>query len=180
MPAGYRVNTPVGAPSEAEWAGGLGMSHTGDAGSGQSRSVPPPPAWFLDSEPEPEESAPGRRARREAPRPNAQRFDADIDVCELDERGRPGSSWTAKGRAISRSSFVMASKRMCYPGRQLLVSVHLIDDRPVALMGRVHECEYESDGLYRVDLDLLPVPEHGPAHAWFAANRDTWRGKKAA
>jgi hypothetical protein len=142
--------------------------------SGPRRSIsgaaPPPPApggshddWLVpDPSEQPSKAAPKSRA-------SGRPFEAELDVTELDERERPGHTWTARAREISRSSLVLRSRRMCYTGRSLLVAVHLIDDRPVPLFGRVAACDYDGDGMYRVDVDLLPVPEHSAARAWLAA-----------
>lgn len=94
---------------------------------------------------------------------------AEMDACELDDRERPGPVWTARGLTLSRSNLVFRSRRMCYPGRRLLVAVHLIDDRPTPLFGCVHACEYDGEGLYRVDLDLLPVPDRQDVRDWVRA-----------
>lgn len=96
-------------------------------------------------------------------------FNAEIDATELDERWRPGSTWTAKGRGLGRSHLVLQSRRMTYVGRVIVAAVHLIDSEPVALMGRVSVCEYEQEGLYRIELELLPIPEQGPIREWVAA-----------
>ncbi len=58
---------------------------------------------------------------------------------------------------------------MCYVGRTLLVAVHLIDDKPVALMGTVHHCDYDGEGQYRVDIDLVPVTHDPEIQAWLNA-----------
>lgn len=97
------------------------------------------------------------------------RFEAELDVAELDDRGRPVSTWGARGRELDRSSLVFMSRRMCYPGRHVVVAVHLIDSTPVPLFGRVRACEYEGDGLCRVELDLLEVPEDRAIRDWLDA-----------
>jgi hypothetical protein len=97
------------------------------------------------------------------------RFDAELDLTELDDRDRPGPTWTGRGRELSRSSLVLRTRRMCYANRRVLVAVHLIDDEPVPLMGRVVECEYDGDGMYRVELELMRVPERPEVAAWIAA-----------
>lgn len=99
-------------------------------------------------------------------RPKGHKFDAELDVCELDERDRPGSTWTAKGKELSRSAMAIRSRRMCYIGRHLLMAVHLIDARPVAIYGRVTRCDYDADGMYLVELDLLPRPDNAMIRAW--------------
>ncbi|MGH7245098.1 MAG: hypothetical protein ACREJD_16910 [Phycisphaerales bacterium] len=104
-----------------------------------------------------------------ATRPAGHRFAADVEVSEIDERMRPGPSWVARSLELSKSHLVMESRRMCYPGRVLALAVHLIDDRPVPLLGRVVSCNYSDDGLYRVDLDLLKIPENHSVYAWAIA-----------
>ncbi|MCC6230200.1 MAG: hypothetical protein IT432_13360 [Phycisphaerales bacterium] len=96
-------------------------------------------------------------------------FNAELDAAELDERWRPGATWTAKARGLGRSHLVMQSRRMTYVGRVIVAAVHLIDAEPVPLMGRVSVCEYEQEGLYRIELELLPIPEQGPIREWVAS-----------
>lgn len=103
---------------------------------------------------------------RQAPRPAGLPFRALLDVSELDERGRPGPSWTAGSLELSRSHVVISSRRLCYPDSIIALAVHLIDDRPVPLMGRVISCGYSDDGLYRVDLDLMKIPENHAVFTW--------------
>jgi len=110
---------------------------------------------------------------RTGTRPQGNKFDAEMDCSELDDRMRPGRTWACRARELSRSTIVLISRRMCYAGRILVMAVHLIDDSPAPLMGRIVACEYEADGMYRVDLDLLPVPQSGPHREWVAA-----RGKR--
>lgn len=140
------------------------------AGSSPSRpwkapmSAPPPPrpagGWSDDED---ERSAPVPKTRT---RPAGSRFDADMEMTELDDRERPGPTWTGKGRELSRSHMVVRSRRMSYVGRQILVAIHLIDDRPVPLLGRVYVCEYDGDGQYKLGLDLLPIPERPEIRDW--------------
>jgi hypothetical protein len=125
-----------------------------------------PSGGFLDS---PDSPAPRRSG---AVRPQGHRFDAFLDCAELDDRMRPGHTWTARARELSRAHVIVSSRRMCYPGRIILLAIHLIDDAPAPLMGRVYSCDYDADALYRVDLDLLPMPVAGAHRDWFAA-RDT-------
>src|ERR1043165_3069714 len=108
---------------------------------GNSSAPPPPGAMssFLDEDAEPV-------ARSVAKKSAGMKFDAELDLCELDERDRPGPTWTGKGRELSRSGMVFRSRRMCYPGRRVLAAVHLIDDMPVPLFGRVASCDYDGDG----------------------------------
>lgn len=140
-----------------------------DNSSGGKRfgsSPPPPPpgtaSSFLDDEPAP-------TPRPIARKPTGLNFDAELDLCELDERDRPGPTWTGKGRELSRSHMAFRSKRMCYCGRRILAAVHLIDDKPVPLFGKVLACDYDGDGLYRVELELQRAPERPEITAWVLA-----------
>lgn len=96
-------------------------------------------------------------------------FKAEIDLTELDGRGRPGPRWSGKSCEISRSHIVFRSRRLCYEEREIVVAVHLVDDRPAPLFGRVIKCEYDGDGLYRTTLNLFPVPQADPIKAWLAS-----------
>lgn len=58
------------------------------------------------------------------------------------------------------------SRRLCYEGRRLVVAVHLVDDRPVALFGLVSKSEYDGEGLYRTTVMLQPIPEEEPVRNW--------------
>jgi hypothetical protein len=94
-------------------------------------------------------------------------FKADLDIAELDDRQRPGPAWAARAQSLSRSHIVVHSRRMSYPKRVLLMAVHLIDAKPTPLVGRVQQCEYHADGLYRLVLELLPLPEPDVLTLWF-------------
>jgi hypothetical protein len=96
-------------------------------------------------------------------------FKADIDLTELDGRGRPGPGWAGKSCEISRNHIVFRSRRLCYEEREIVVAVHLIDDRPAPLFGRVTKCEYDGDGLYRTVLTLAPVPHEESIKAWLGS-----------
>ncbi len=105
-------------------------------------------------------------------------FVTDLDVCEIDDRGRPGAVWTAKARELSRGELVFYSRRMCYPGRHKLVLIHLIDNSPVAVYGVVEASEYEGEGQYRVELELRPMPTTNRHIAeWIETRRA--RGRRA-
>lgn len=101
--------------------------------------------------------------------PRAHPFDAELDVCELDDRLRPGQAWAARAIELSRAHLIFRSRRMCYATRQLLIKVHLIDARPVGLFGQVRACEYAGAGQYRVEIDLMPLPTEADASAWLSA-----------
>jgi len=106
------------------------------------------------------------------PAPGAARqvhaFSAELDIAELDGRGRPGAAWAGRACELSRSQVVFRSRRMCYQGRELVVAVHLIDDRPVCLFGKVTKCEYDGDALYRTIVAFETVPETDAIREWLA------------
>lgn len=130
--------------------------------------VPPPPATGGGTGAGTETGT--KRVPAAAARPTkGHRFEAELDVAELDDRGRPVSTWGARGRELNRSALTFMSRRMCYPGRHVVVAIHLIDSSPVPLFGRVVTCEYEGDGLCRVELELLEVPEERPIRDWLDA-----------
>lgn len=93
-------------------------------------------------------------------------FRAELDIAEIDTRGRPGVVWTGRACELSRSHLTFRSRRMCYEGRELLVAVHLVDDRPVPLFCMVAKCDYDGDGLYRTTVNLLPMPDTESIKAW--------------
>lgn len=93
-------------------------------------------------------------------------FRAELDITEIDGRGRPGTVWTGRAIDLSRSSLTFRSRRMCYDGRELLMAIHLVDDRPVPLFGMISGCEYDGDGLYRTHVNLLPIPQTDAIRAW--------------
>lgn len=134
-------------------------------------AVPPPPGVPPTFE-EDEFSILPPKPRSPRTRPG-HRFEAELDASELDDRMRPGGTWGARAREISRSGMILVSRRMCYHGRLIVLAVHLIDDAPVPLMGRVIGCEYEADGLYRTELELLPMPAQGPIPEWVTARSRT-------
>jgi hypothetical protein len=130
--------------------------------------IAPPPRkleGFLapdDGEPSPPPAPP-------AVRPKAHRFDTDLDLCEIDDRDRPGPKWTGRAVEVSRSHLVFRTRRMCYAGRRVLAAVHLVDAEPMPLAGRVYACEYDGDGLYKVGIDLEPVPLGPAIRAWLVS-----------
>lgn len=93
-------------------------------------------------------------------------FRAELDLAELDGRHRPGQPWSARGVDLSRSALTFKSRRMCYEGRELVVAVHLVDDRPVPLFGVVAKSEYEGEGLYRTVLSLQEMPDNEFVKGW--------------
>lgn len=142
-------------------------SSSGGRLSGPSRPPPPPrPATsFLDDDDPPPPASPAP-SKVNFKRPSGVRFDAELDMCELDDRDRPGPVWSARGRELSRSHLLVRTRRMCYAGKRILVAVHLIDDLPVPLYGRVLVCDYDGDGLYKVELELLRVPDRPEIAVW--------------
>lgn len=106
----------------------------------------------------------------EAAPPTFHEFDAELDVAELDERLRPVTTWSARATSVNRSTMGIRTRRMCYAKRILLVAVHLIDDKPIILAGRVTSCDYAEEGLYVVELELMPKPDSAEIRDW-EANR---------
>lgn len=98
--------------------------------------------------------------------PTFHEFDAELDVAELDERLRPVTTWSARSSSVNRSSLTIRSRRMCYAKKMLLVAVHLIDDQPTILAGRVTECEYDGEALYTVKIELVPRPSSEEIRQW--------------
>ena len=62
---------------------------------------------------------------------------------------------------------------MCYLNRMLVMAVHLIDDEPVPLFGRVCGCDYDGDGLYRIEVELQPMPGRKAIRDWAAGCKKT-------
>lgn len=106
-------------------------------------------------------------------------FSADLDVSELDDKAQPGPTWSARAATISRSHLIVLSRRMSYPGRYLLVAVHLVDDRPVPLLGKVSACDYDAEGLYHIILDLVPIPTKLHVEPWIAHLTSSTRAPRA-
>jgi hypothetical protein len=131
-------------------------------------ATPPPPAAPGEFDEFDDAPRPTRRRRTGYDeRPSTVEFSARLDVTELDERKRPGPVWPARAVEIGRSRVVIRSRRMCYRGRQLVMALHMIDDKPTSLYGIVHECVYDCDGQHRIDIDLQRIPGDIPAiRAW--------------
>ncbi|MEO0482722.1 MAG: hypothetical protein AAF138_03780 [Planctomycetota bacterium] len=110
------------------------------------------------------------RPQRSGDRPVGYRFEATLDLGEVDERNRPGPAWSGRSLRLSRSNLVFTAKRMCYAESRLLVAVHLIDASPAPLFGIVQHCEYEGDGLYTVDIDLAEPPSAPAIDLWLQAH----------
>ncbi|CAG0950311.1 hypothetical protein PHYC_00164 [Phycisphaerales bacterium] len=93
-------------------------------------------------------------------------FKAELDAAELSERNEPGPTWTARGELLSRSHLVIRSRTLAYPGRKLIVAVHLIDAEPVGLLGKVKSCEYQGDGLHKIVIELEVLPKENRITEW--------------
>lgn len=141
----------------------------------ESLALPPPaiaPKPSGDPEPLPEPSSefdpPPADSGQEQPvaPPTFHEFDAELDVGELDERLRPVTTWSARAMSVNRSSLTFKSRRMCYVKKMLIIAVHLIDDKPTVLAGRVNSCEYIGEGLYEVDVELMPKPDSEEIRHW--------------
>ncbi len=100
--------------------------------------------------------------------PTFHEFDAELDVAELDERLRPVTTWSARSTSVNRSTLGFRSRRMCYPKKLLMIAVHLIDDKPTILAGRVTTCDYEGEGLYAIEVELMPKPVSDELRQWEA------------
>ncbi len=112
---------------------------------------------------------PGTPRKPQTAFPPGTRFIAELHLAELDDRHRPGGVWAGRALEISRSHLTLRSRRMCYLGRELIVIVHLVDDRPVALFGTVRACEYDGEGLYKTRLELGTIPDDPALAAWIRA-----------
>lgn len=93
-------------------------------------------------------------------------FRAELDLAELDQRGRPGPTWTGRAVDLSRGQVTIRSRRMCYEGREVVLAVHLVDDHPVPLFGIVARSDYDGDGLYKTTLNLAALPESDSIRNW--------------
>ena len=173
-----RTHDGSGSPLEPMW--GAAMSESAHNPGGWP-AAPPPPVGLgirrtparptLDADPiRPAVNRP--RGEASAPSPHdaspsrTHSFNAELDLAELDDRDRPCATWSARARQLSRSKLTFVSRRMCYTGRMVVVAVHLIDDEPVPLFGQIGVCEYEGEGMYRVEIDLLPCPDTRPVREW--------------
>lgn len=85
------------------------------------------------------------------------RFTAELELCELDSRKRTGASWPARATAISHSRLWLRSRRMCYLDAKVVTKIHHVDDQPLILVGVVLRCEYDTDGMYDIELGLEAV-----------------------
>jgi hypothetical protein len=133
----------------------------------QAAPAPQPPP--IAPEPEPSRAAGPEAGDEEAkPAPTFHDFNAELDVAELDERLRPVTTWAARAISVNRSTLGFRSRRMCYAKKLLLVAVHLLDDKPLVLAGRVTSCDYDGEGLYIVDLELMPKPTSEEIRLWEA------------
>jgi hypothetical protein len=126
-------------------------------------AAPPPPG--VRAEPV---QVPVKRTMAQVPakpsKPHA--FDAELELSEIDDRGRPGTAWTARGREVSRERLVLRSRRMVRLGCMVIVAVHLLDDAPMPLFGKVVSCDYDADGLHKVTVEFRPVPWSGELRTW--------------
>ena len=48
------------------------------------------------------------------------------------------------------------------------MAIHLIDDKPAVLAGRVTTCDYAGEGLYFVEVELMLKPENDDIRQWEA------------
>ncbi len=99
-------------------------------------------------------------------RPVGHRFTADADASELDERMRPTPKWAVQMCELGRNHVVFYSRRMVYEGQRMILAIHLLDDCPVVLAGKVVSCDYEGGGSHRIDVDLVHVPASVVIDRW--------------
>jgi hypothetical protein len=135
-----------------------------------ARAAPRPATSFLDDD---DDDHPPRHAPSDddTRRHIGATFNAELDICELDERERPSLTWSARALELSRSALAFRSRRMCYVGRRVLIAIHLIDDRPVPLCGTVSHCSYEAEGMYRIEIELARIPSFSYIADWIAQRR---------
>jgi hypothetical protein len=101
-----------------------------------------------------------------SPFPGGRPFRADVDMAELDSRGRPGATWTAHSQHLGRGNLSVLTRRVAYEGSTLVVAVHLLDSEPTVLCGVVRACDYVGEGIHRLILDLQPVPSVEEVTRW--------------
>ena len=151
----------VDRPSDSAASGSL-------AGYQGGRAVPPPPAGpslaSRQHETPADAAVPAHLAASSTPSSGSTGeskvypFDAELEIAEIDH-GKAGVPWIARARTLSTSTLSMSSRRMCYVDRRVIVAVHRMDNKPMMLLGRVADCRYDTDGLYTIDLELLPTDD---------------------
>lgn len=99
-------------------------------------------------------------------KPRGFEFKAEVDASEINDKGLPGPPWACRSLLLSKGMIVLHSRRMIHLGKQVAVAVHRIDDEPVALLGRVGECEYHADGQHVIMLELLPITDPETMSQW--------------
>lgn len=70
---------------------------------------------------------------------------------------------------------IFRSRRMCYEDRYLILCVHLVDDEPVPLYGKVVWSEYDADGQHRTKIQFAELPESELLKAWVLDQRPRGR-----
>lgn len=139
------------------------MSSASDANSGAHEADAKMRSVSFGVEPRPKPEPVARKGR-----PPGHRFHAEVDLGELDDRGRPSLPCAAHTVELSTSHILLLSRRMTYVGRRIAIAVHLVDAVPTPLYGEVFSCEYEGDGKYRIDVDLKKMPDVPALREWFA------------
>lgn len=87
-------------------------------------------------------------------------------MSELLGQGRPGPAWSVVTSSISPSRFSVESRRMCYPERPVIAALHVLDARPMPLMGMVLSCEYTGDGVHRVVVAMTAYQPRRSLELW--------------
>lgn len=98
--------------------------------------------------------------------PDARPFPTEVEAAELDERSRPTASWAANTTHLSRAHVALISRRLVYPGKVLVVAIHLLDSTPTLLAGTVKSCDYIGEGEHRVVLSLITPPKSEELSRW--------------
>jgi len=104
------------------------------------------------------------------PLPSGAPFEAELDLTELDERGRPMLTFIAKSTELGTGHICFRSRRMCYAGRKVIAVLHMVDDEPVPLYGEVLLSEYDCEAMYITRIRILALPKNSVVQGWLAEN----------
>jgi hypothetical protein len=110
-----------------------------------------PPASVPQAEPAPAQAV----ADQEPGMGRTVPFRAEVELAELDESGSPGPAWPGRIREVSRTHVAILTRRMCYCGRRLRVTVQATEGSAKVLAGEVESCEYKAAGMHRIVLSLV-------------------------
>jgi hypothetical protein len=133
----------------------------------------PQPAYLLDHAPaahaptarlplgtEPSQQ-PSRRVHER------QRMNKTVTVTEMDVLERPGATWQCRATDLSRGGMGLASKRMAYPGRGLLIVVRDVPgEGPRLLYGVVRQSRYIPGEGYVLGVQFEQVLDTPDVRLW--------------